>query len=84
MLVVTHTQVDKNAFGIFMKKKLVLNDTMLVLLKFNKYRTCGQKITNTLTNERRVLIDSYSCTNVSCLLNFDTNDAVSFEINIFS
>ena len=49
---------------------LVLNNTMLVILKFNKCETYKQKITNLLTIERYVLISSYFCTYISHLLNF--------------
>jgi len=56
---------------------------MLVVLKFNKCGTFKQKITNPLTNERHMLVSSYFYTHFSCLLNFNTDDAISFEIQYF-
>ena len=44
--------------------------------KSNKYEICQQKIINSLTNERHVLVDSYFCTHIFYLLNFDTNDVI--------
>ena len=62
---------------------MVSNDTMLEVLKSNKCETCQQKITNLLTIERHGLVGSYFCTYVSHLLNFDTDDVVSFDIKYF-
>ena len=62
---------------------LVSNDTMLAVSKSNKYETCQQKITNTLTIKRHVLVDSFICTHIFCLLNFDMNDVVSFDAKYF-
>ena len=56
---------------------------MSTVLKSNKYKTCQQKITNLLIIERHVLVDSYFCTHVSRLLNFDINDIVSFDTKYF-
>ena len=55
---------------------MVPNDTMLAMSKPNKYETCQQKITILLTNKRHMLVDSYFCTYVSHLLDFDTGDMV--------
>ena len=62
---------------------LVSNDIMLVVSKSNKYETCQQKITNTLTIERHVLVGSYFCTHISCLLDFDMDDVLSFDTKYF-
>ena len=62
---------------------MVSNDTMLEVLKSNKCETCQQKIINLLTIERHVLMGSYFCTHVSRLLDFDSNDVVSFYIKHF-
>ena len=64
-----------------MRRYLVLNDTMLGVSKSNKRETYQQKITNPLINERHVLVDSYLCTHISRLLNFNTDDMTSFDIN---
>ena len=61
---------------------MVSNDTMSAVSKSNKCKTCQQKITNPLTNERHI-VNSYFCTHVSRLLNFDTNGVVSFDIKYF-
>ena len=52
---------------------------MSAISKFNKHKTCQQKITNPLT----CVNGSYFCTHVSCLLDFDTDDVVSFDIKYF-
>ena len=52
---------------------------MSAVSKFNKCETCQQKITNSLTNERHVLVSTYYCTHISHLLKFDTDDVVSFN-----
>ena len=64
-----------------MRRYLVLNDTMLGVSKSNKRETYQQKITNSLINERHVLVDSYLYTRISRLLNFNTDDMTSFDIN---
>ena len=64
-----------------MRRYLVLNDTMLGVSKSNKRETYQQKITNSLINERHVLVDSYLCTRISRLLNFNIDDMTSFDIN---
>ena len=51
--------------------------------KSNKCKTCQQKITNLLIIERHVLVNNYFCTHVSCLLDFDTNDVISFDTKYF-
>ena len=56
---------------------------MSIVSKPNKYETCQQKIINPLTIERHVLVDSYFCTHVSRLLNFDMDDGVSFDTKYF-
>ena len=56
---------------------------MLVVKKSNKYETCQQKITNSLTIERHVLVGSYFCTHISRLLNFDMDDVVLFNTKYF-
>ena len=58
---------------------LVSNDTKSAILKFNKCEAYLQKITTLLTNERHVLVDCYFCTYVSCFLDFDMDDMVSFN-----
>ena len=64
-----------------MRRYLVLNDTMSEVSKSNKRKTYQQKITNPLINKRHVLVDSYLCTHISRLLNFNTDDMASFDIN---
>ena len=64
-----------------MRRYLVLNDTMLGVSKSKKRETYQQKITNSLINERHVLVDSYLYTRISRLLNFNTDDMTSFDIN---
>ena len=64
-----------------MRRYLVLNDIMSTVSKSNKRETYQQKITNPLINERHVLVDSYLCTHISRLLNFNTDDMASFDIN---
>ena len=49
----------------------------------NKGETYQQKITNSLIIERYVLVGNYFCTHISRLLDFDTNNVVSFDIKIF-
>ena len=66
-----------------LRRYLVPNDTMSVVSKSNKCKTCSKKITNPLTIERHVLVDNYFCTHVSRLLDFDTNDMVSFDTKYF-
>lgn len=44
---------------------------------------CQQKITNPLTNKRRILINIYFYIDIFNLLNFYTNDIVSFDNNNF-
>ena len=56
---------------------------MSVVSKSNKCETCQQKITNPLTIERHVLVDSYFCTHVSHLLDFDMDNMVSFDTKYF-
>ena len=56
---------------------------MSAMSKSNKCETCQQKITNPLTNERHVLVNSYFCTHVSRLLDFDMDDVVSFGTKYF-
>ena len=58
---------------------MVSNDTMSAVLKFNKCETCQSKITNPLTFEKHMLVDSYFYIYVSRLLDFDTDDVVSFD-----
>ena len=65
------------------KRDLVSNDTILVVTKFKKCEICQQKIIDQLTIERHVLMSSYFCTHVSRLLNFDTDDLVSFNTKYF-
>ena len=62
-----------------MKKYFVSNDTMSALSKSNKCKSCQQKITYSLIIERYELVGSYFCKHVSCLLDFDTDDVVSFD-----
>ena len=62
---------------------MVSYDTMSVVSKFIKCETCQQKITDPLTIERHVSVDSYFCIYVSHLLDFDTHDVVSFNTNYF-
>ena len=62
---------------------MVSNDTMSAISKSNKCETCQQKITNTLTIERHVLVGSYFCTHISCLLDFDMDDVLSFDTKYF-
>ena len=52
---------------------------MSAVLKFNKCETCQSKITNPLTFEKHMLVDSYFYIYVSRLLDFDTDDVVSFD-----
>ena len=59
---------------------MVSNNTMSVVSKYNKCAICQQKITNTLTIERHVVVGSYFCTHIFCSLDFDTNDVVSFNV----
>ena len=66
-----------------MRMYLVSNDIMSAVSKSNKCETCQQKIINLLTIERHVLMGSYFCTHVSRLLDFDSNDVVSFYIKHF-
>ena len=66
------------------RRYLISNDIMLTVSKFNKCETCLQKITNPLTIERHVLVGSYFCTHISCLLDFYTDDAVYLTQNTFS
>lgn len=61
---------------------LILNDTILTVLKSNKCKIYHQKITNSLIINRYVLICSFFCTYVSCLLNFDT-DTIFFFIAVY-
>ena len=61
----------KNLNGLKWGRNLVLNDTMSAVSKFNKCETCQQKITNSLTNKKHVLIGSYFRIHVSCILDFD-------------
>ena len=49
---------------------------MLAVSKANKCEICQQKITNLLTIERHILMDSYFCTHISYFLDFDSNDVV--------
>ena len=58
---------------------LVSNDTISMIIKFNKREICQQKITISLINERHVLLGRYFYTHVSHLLCFDMNDVVSFN-----
>lgn len=46
-------------------------------------RHINKKITTLLTDERHVLVSNYFCTHVCHLLDFDTNDIVSFNIKYF-
>ena len=62
---------------------MVSNDTMSAVSKSNKCETYQQKITNPLTIEKHVLVDSYFCTHVFRLLDFDTDDVVSFNTKYF-
>ena len=62
---------------------MILNDIMAAILKFNKCETCQQKIINLLANEKHVLVDSYFCTHISRLLDFNTDNVVSFDIKYF-
>ena len=55
---------------------------MSAISKSKKCETYQQKITNLLIIERHVLVNSYFCTRVSYLLDFDTNDIVSFDTNL--
>ena len=57
--------------------------TMLAISKLNKCETCQQKIINTLIIERHILVGNYFCTKVSRLLDFDTDDGVSFDTKYF-
>ena len=61
----------------------VSNNIMSTVSKSNKCETCQQKITNSLTIEKHVLVGSYFCTHVSRLLDFNTNDVVSFDTKYF-
>ena len=65
------------------KMYLISNNTILAVLKSYKCKTCLQKINTLLTNERHVLVGSYFFIHVSCLLDFDTNDVVSFNTKYF-
>ena len=62
---------------------MVSNDTMSMVLKSNKYKTCQQKIINPLIIERHVLMGSYFCMHIYRLLDFDTADMVSFDTKYF-
>ena len=62
-----------------MIRYFVTNDTLSTVLKFNKYETYQQKITNPLTIKRHVLVGGYFCTHISRLLDFDTDDVVLFD-----
>lgn len=42
-----------------MKRYLVSNDIILGISKSKKYETCHQKIINSLTNEKHVLVGNY-------------------------
>ena len=66
-----------------MKRYLVSNDTISAILKFNKYKTCQQKIFTSLTNEKHVLICSFFLIHISYLLYFDMNDMVSLDTKYF-
>ena len=68
-----------------MRRYLVSNDTILTILKFNKYKTCQQKIFNSLTNEKHVLICNFFFffIHISYLLYFDMNDMVSLDTKYF-
>ena len=59
---------------------MVSNDTMSVVLKSNKYKTCQKKITIPLTKERHVFVGSYFYIHASRLLGLDMDDVVLFEI----
>ena len=68
-----------------MKKYFISNGNTLSVSKSNKRETRAQKIkiTNPLTIERYVLVSNYFYTHVSRLLDFDTDDVVSFDIKYF-
>lgn len=53
---------------------------MLTATKFNKCKTCQQKITNLLKIGKHVLLSSYFYTHVARLLDFDTE---SFDTKYF-
>ena len=76
-------KIIEGAQAKFRRKYLVSNNTILAVSKFNKCEICQQKIINLLTNERRVSVDSYFWIFVSCLLDFDTNDVISFDTKYF-
>ena len=65
------------------RRYLVSNDIISVVSKSIKCETCQQKIINPLTIEKHVLVGSYFCTHVSCLLDFDTYNVVSFDTKYF-
>ena len=61
-----------------------MSNNLMSVSKSNKCETCQQKITNTLTIEKHVLVDSFFfCTHISCSLDFDIDNVVSFEIKYF-
>ena len=62
---------------------LVSNDTMSVLSESSKCKTCQQNIINPLIVERHVLVGSYFCTHFSRLLDFDTDNVISFDTKYF-
>ena len=76
-------KIIEGAQAKFRRKYLVSNNTILAVSKFNKCEICQQKIINLLTNERRVSVDSYFWIFISCLLDFDTNVVVLFDIKYF-
>ena len=70
----------------FLRRYLVLNDTMWAVSKSIKCETCQRKKKKkkkTITIERHVLVDSNFCTHFSRLLYFDTDYMVSFYTNYF-
>ena len=67
-----------------MRRYLVLNYIISAVLKFNKHKTCQQKIFTSLTNEKYVLICSFFFfIHISYLLYFDMNDVVSLDTKYF-
>ena len=59
---------------------------MSVVSKSNKCEKClkkKKKIATSLTNKKYVLVGSYFCTYISCLLDFNTDNIISFDIKYF-
>ena len=67
---------DLESIDTYMRKYFVSNDTVSAVSKSNKCETYQQKITNSQTIEKHVLVGNYFLHHVSCLLEFDMDDMV--------